>query len=114
VVITMPSWIHGHQFWAHITGAILIACGVALMANRQGRFAATVLGLTLLVLTLFVYLPLVFAKPSDIGNGLKYVAIHSALAGAALLPAGALPSTVPVEVAVAQTKEAGFRHVSEP
>jgi uncharacterized membrane protein len=110
--IAMPSWIPGHLFWAYITGAILIACGVALMANRQARIAATALGLTLLLLTLIVYLPLVFAKPSDIGNGLNYVAIHSALAGAALLLAGALPSDVPVEVAVAQRKEAGLRHVS--
>jgi uncharacterized membrane protein len=114
VAMAMPSWIPGHVFWAYVTGAILLACGVSLIANRQARFAATVLGLTLLVLTLFVYVPLMIAKPSDIGNGLNYVAIHFVLAGAALLLAGALPKTVPVETDVTSSEKAELRHVSEP
>lgn len=114
VAIAIPSWIPGHAFWAYVTGAILIACGVSLLANRQARLAATVLRLTLLVLTLFVYVPLTIAKPSDIGNGLNYVAIHSALAGAALLLAGALPRMVPVEADETSKEKAELRHVLDP
>jgi uncharacterized membrane protein len=92
VFLTMPSWIPGHVLWAYLTGAIFIVGALGILTRRWARSAAEVLGLTVLVLILFVYLPLTVAKPSDIANGLNYLAIHFALAGAALLLAGALPA----------------------
>ncbi len=90
--ITMPDWIPGHVFWAYLTGTIFVVCAIGLTTRKYARSAATVLGLTVLVLALFIYLPITIAKPSDIANGLNYLAIHLALAGVALLLAGSLPA----------------------
>ena len=100
VFLTMPSWIPGHVLWAYLTGAIFIACALGILTRKWAHFAAQVLGLTVLVLIVFVYLPLTVAKASDIANGLNYLAIHFALAGAALLLAGALPANVADDAAV--------------
>jgi uncharacterized membrane protein len=89
LMVTMPSWIPGHIFWANLTGAVFIACGLGLMTKRA-RLAAGSLGIWVLFLVFLVYLPLVIEKPLDIANALNYLAIHSALAGAALLLADAL------------------------
>jgi hypothetical protein len=43
-------------------------------------------------LLVFVYLPMVVAKPSDIDNGLNYFVSTLAFSGVALLLAGALPT----------------------
>jgi uncharacterized membrane protein len=90
VTVTVPSWIPGHVLWAYLTGAVLIACGVGLMIKRRARLAAALLGIWITFLVFCFYLPIVIMKPSDIANALNYLAIHSALAGAALLLAGAL------------------------
>jgi uncharacterized membrane protein len=89
LMVTMPSWIPGHVFWAYLTGAVFIACGLALTTKRA-RLAAGSLGIWVLFLVFLVYLPLVIEKPLDIANALNYLAIHSALAGAALLLADSL------------------------
>jgi uncharacterized membrane protein len=89
LMVTMPSWIPGHVFWAYLTGAVFIACGLGLMTKRAW-LAAGSLGIWVLFLVFLVYLPLVIEKPLDIANALNYLAIHSALAGAALLLADSL------------------------
>lgn len=89
--VTMPAWIPGHIFWAYLTGTIFVVCAIGLMTRKHARSAATLLGVTVLALALFIYLPITIAKASDIANGLNYLAIHLALAGAALLLAGSLP-----------------------
>ena len=45
----------------------------------------------ILILVLFIYLPIVAADPSDIGNGLNYIVDTLAFSGAALVLADALP-----------------------
>jgi uncharacterized membrane protein len=92
VFVTMPPWVPGHVVWAYLTGATFVACALGRMIRERARIAAAVLGLTVLVLILLVYIPLTVAQASDIANGLNYLAIHFALAGAALLLAGALPA----------------------
>src|ERR1700722_15369948 len=92
VFITMPDWIPGHVFWAYLTGTIFVVCAIGLTTRRYARSAATVLGVAVLALALFIYLPITIAKAPDIANGLNYLAIHLALAGAALLLAGSLPA----------------------
>jgi len=89
LMVTMPSWIPGHVFCAYLTGAVFIACGLGLTTKRA-RLAAGSLGIWVLFLVFLVYLPLVIEKPLDIANALNYLAIHSALAGAALLLADSL------------------------
>jgi uncharacterized membrane protein len=62
----MPEWIPGRQFWAYLAGAVLIASGACLVANKKTREAATCLGLMILLLVLFEYLPMLIASPKDI------------------------------------------------
>jgi len=61
---------------------------------QYARFAATLLGITVLALVLFAYLPLTITQASDVANGLNYLAIHLAPAGAAFFLAGALPAAI--------------------
>ncbi|HUJ32115.1 MAG TPA: hypothetical protein VLY23_12600 [Candidatus Acidoferrum sp.] len=113
ISVIMPAWIPAHAFWAYATGAIFIICGLSLLIPKLARSAAMVLGITVLVLILFVYVPLTIAKASDIANGLNYLAIHFALAGAALLLAGALPKVSRESAGVAEQQTAGLRRASE-
>lgn len=92
VFVTMPAWIPVHTLWAYATGVIFVACGLAMMSRRHARMAAGILGVTVLALIVLVYIPLTVSKASDIANGLNYLAIHFALAGAAFLLAVALPA----------------------
>ncbi|HTS68436.1 MAG TPA: hypothetical protein VMO17_05595 [Terriglobia bacterium] len=87
----MATWIPGRFFWAYLTGVVLIGSGVALLLKRQVRLAATCLGVTILLVVLFVYLPTLVVHPADIGNELNYVVDTMVLSGAALLLADAAP-----------------------
>ncbi len=89
--LVMPSWIPGHSFLNYSTGALLIACGLAIVFNWRSRLAATWLGIVVFVTVVLVYLPITIAKISDIANGLNYLADTLAFSGNALLLAGALP-----------------------
>ena len=62
----MPEWIPGRLFWAYLAGAVLIASGACLVANKKTREAATYLGIMILLLVLFEYLPMLIASPKDI------------------------------------------------
>jgi len=53
--------------------------------------SATLLGITVLVLIPFACLPLAITKGSEVANGLNYLAIHFALAGAAFFLAELCP-----------------------
>jgi uncharacterized membrane protein len=62
----MPDWIPGRLFWAYLAGAVLIVSGACLVANKKTREAATYLGVMILLLVLFEYLPMLIASPKDI------------------------------------------------
>jgi uncharacterized membrane protein len=111
--VTMPAWIPAHVFWAYLVGTIFIICAVGLTTRKHARSAAAVLGLTVLILVVFVYLPLTVAKASDIANGLNYLAIHFALAGTALFLAGSLPAVDAGYGAVAEVEESSLRRVAD-
>ncbi len=85
-----PSWIPGHSLWGYPTGLIFVVAGLSLVLNKKPRLAAIWLGMVVLLLVLFVYLPIVIAEPSDVANGLDYFVDTLGLSGAALLLAGAL------------------------
>jgi uncharacterized membrane protein len=85
-----PTWIPGHIFWAYVSGAVLVPCGVCLLLNFKARQAAIYAGLMLLVLVVFIYLPIAFSKPSDVDNGLNYVVDTLAASGIFLILADAL------------------------
>jgi uncharacterized membrane protein len=83
-----PLWVPAHLVWGYVTGAIFVVIGISLIIKKQVRLAATWLGLISLLLVLLIYLPIVIANPSDIGNGLNYLADTLLLSGSALALAG--------------------------
>jgi uncharacterized membrane protein len=86
-----PTWIPLHLLWSYLAGAVLLAAGACLLVNKKARVAATYLGITILLIILVIYLPIEISIPSDIGNGLNYIADTMMFCGAALLLADALP-----------------------
>jgi uncharacterized membrane protein len=84
----MPEWIPLHLFWAYLAGAVLIASGACLVANKKTREAATYLGVMILLLVLFEYLPILIASPKDLVSQ-NYVFDTLAFSGAVLLLAEA-------------------------
>jgi len=90
-----PAWIPGRLFWSYLTAAVFILAGFALVVKKKARLAATGLGIMVLLLVLFIYLPIVIANPADIGNGLNYLVDTLALSASALALAGALPKPQP-------------------
>jgi uncharacterized membrane protein len=89
-----PEWIPLHLFWAYLAGIVLLASGVCLLLNKKSRLAATYLGLTILLIVLVIYLPILISIPSDIGNGLNYFADTLMFAGTIFLLADALPKEI--------------------
>jgi len=61
-----PDWIPGRIVLSYFVGVILILAGVCLLVNKKARMAATVLGLTILLTVLWIYLPMLLAAPTDI------------------------------------------------
>ena len=85
-----PTWIPGHLFWAYVSGAVLIVCGACIVVNKKARLAATYLGIMILLVVLFIYLPILVANASSIAEGLNYFVDTLAFSGAALLLADAI------------------------
>jgi uncharacterized membrane protein len=85
-----PAWVPGHTMWPYLTGAILVACSVAMLLNWRTRLAASVVGITFFALLIFIYMPMEIVHPSiEISGELDQVAQTLAMSGAALLVAGA-------------------------
>jgi uncharacterized membrane protein len=85
-----PTWIPGHLFWAYFSGAVLVVTGACILVNLKARLAATYLGIMVLLVCLFLYLPIVVAIPLDIDNGLNYFVDTLLFSGAALVLADAI------------------------
>ena len=106
--LLLPSWIPAHLPLNYLTGTVLIAAGLCVLSNWKARQTAAWLGVFIFAIVLLVYLPIMLANLSDIGNGLNYFADTLAYAGAALLVAGALPAEHCAEAAL----ESGERAVA--
>jgi hypothetical protein len=78
--------------WGYLNGVVFILCALGLVTKRYDRLSAITLGVAALVITLIAYVPLTLQNASDVTTGLNYLAIHFALAGAALILAGAMGS----------------------
>jgi uncharacterized membrane protein len=95
----MPAWFPGYAALSWLTGMVLVAGGLCMVANlvtdritnRAARWAATAVGVTYFLLVVFVYMPLEIAHPSvEISGELDFVANTLAVGGAALLVAGSM------------------------
>lgn len=105
----MPSWIPGHLFLAHVTGAALVAASLGMLFHRKARIAAIWLGIFVFAIVLFVYLPIAVSNLSDVANGLNYLGDSLAFSGTALLLAGALPVADCSEAISEERKECAAR-----
>jgi uncharacterized membrane protein len=90
--LTMPSWVPLPSLWGYLTGAVLLASGLALALNQKPRMAAASIGALISVLTVVPYVViLLLARGAPaINEGLNYVADTWLYAGAALALASAL------------------------
>jgi len=92
-----PSWVPFPFFWAWLDGAVLFVAGVCLLIDKRSRVAAVVIGLVMVVITLFLYAP-ILAMASGVGQvveGVNYVADTLLFSGTALLLATGLPDGRP-------------------
>ncbi|HTT19976.1 MAG TPA: hypothetical protein VMG82_13580 [Candidatus Sulfotelmatobacter sp.] len=62
----MPPWIPGRPEWAYLAGIVLVVAGIALLINKKAQMAATYLGIMILLLMAFVYLPLLVSSPTSL------------------------------------------------
>lgn len=87
-----PAWVPIPHFWADLTGAILLVAGIALLLNKRSRFAATLAGLVMVVITVFLYTPiwLMDRGPAQVIEGINYVFDTLLYGGTVLLLAAAL------------------------
>ncbi len=101
-----PSWVPFPRVWGYLTGAILLAAGIALALNKKPRMAATSLGALMTILTVCLYLPIwILARSGttpEIMEAINYVFDTLIYAGAALVLASALPRDPEREVIRAQ------------
>ncbi len=88
-----PGWVPVPALWGYLTGAILLAGGIALLVNQRARLAAILAGLVITILTFALYLPILAmaAQPAAVNEGTNYVADTLLFAGTVLLLARALP-----------------------
>ncbi len=91
-----PLWIPARLLWSYLTGAIFVVAGVSMMINKKARLAATAAGLMTLLLLIIIYVPILVSNPSDIGNGLNYLADTLLLCGGLLAIAEAQRESSPL------------------
>ena len=85
----IPAWIPARLAWAYLAGAVLLVAGAALVINWKAQKAATYMGIMILLLMLFVYLPLLVASPTDL-EALNYFFDTLLFCGTILVLADAL------------------------
>jgi uncharacterized membrane protein len=88
-----PSWVPLPSVWAYLTGAALLAAGIALALNKKPRIAAASIGALMTLLTLCPYLVMLIRAHGgpEFNEAINYVADTLLYAGAALALASALP-----------------------
>jgi uncharacterized membrane protein len=89
-----PDWIPGRIVLSYLVGVILILTGGCLLINKKTRMAATVLGLTILLTLLCIYLPMLLAGPTDV-VALNFFFDTMLFCGTILLLANAMERTEP-------------------
>jgi len=94
-----PAWVPLPIAWAYLTGAILLVSGFAILINKYSRNAATTVGALMVLLTLFLYVPILAMATGDsqLIVGVNYVFDTLLYGGALLLLAEALPATAPAK-----------------
>jgi len=88
-----PAWFPLHAIWGYVAGAILLIAGIGLLVvNKRPRLDAASIGLLMIVITIFLYLPMLAQGGGvpQLTESLNYVFDTLLFGGMALLLAGAL------------------------
>ena len=64
----VPSWLPSPAAWVYVTGGTYSAAGVAVLAGRLARLAATLAAVQIGLFTLLVWLPAIASGTSDAGQ----------------------------------------------
>lgn len=71
-----PGWVPVPVLWAYLVGIALLLGGLGLLARPTVRLAAAGLGIVVLLVTIFLYVPILvleFHTPANAVDGLNYV-----------------------------------------
>jgi uncharacterized membrane protein len=90
ILSSLPALARVHVAFSYATGVAFLCCAAGLLVKRYARTAAKALAVTMLVITVLVYVPLTIVKAADVASGLNFLAISFALAGSSLMLAEAL------------------------
>jgi len=85
-----PTWIYGHAIWTYVAAAVYAIGGILLLVGKKTRAAAALVGLTVLLVEVAVYVPLAVVQRASL-EGFNYLADTLMFCGAVLLLAGAMP-----------------------
>lgn len=88
----IPNWLPGHTFWAYFTGGAFIAAGVAVLAGRCARLAASLSALQIGLFLLLVWVPIV-AAGSKVPFQWSETILNAALLAAAWMVADSYQDT---------------------
>jgi uncharacterized membrane protein len=108
LVPKLPTWVPAPSAWAYLAGVVLVAIGLALLSGRRARAAASLLGVMVLLMVVFLHAPAMVRNPEIdrpflLGfmwtNPLKALAL---VGGAAILT-GRLPGDERALAALART-----------
>jgi len=91
----VPAWLPGRTFWACLTGAGQIACGLGILFRVLPRIAAWSEAGMLSVFTLLVWLPMIASKPGDRGAWTGFF-ISLIIGSAAWVVAQQMGTTLPI------------------
>jgi uncharacterized membrane protein YphA (DoxX/SURF4 family) len=86
----IPQYVYGHAFWTYLAAVVYAVAGILLLVGRKTRTAATWVGVTVLIVELFVYVPIAVVERSSL-EGFNYMADTLMFCGTVLLLAGAMP-----------------------
>ena len=89
----MPGWIPLRAAWGYVTGIMLLASGVSLLAGKYARATTTGLGITVTLVVLCINTPMlaVATLPAEIPTAVNYVADTMLFAGMIFFVAAAVP-----------------------
>ena len=85
-----PTWIYGHAIWTYVAAVAYAVGGILLLVGKKTRTAAALVGLTVLLVELAVYVPMAVVQRASL-EGFNYLADTLMFCGAVLLLAGAMP-----------------------
>ena len=86
-----PTYVPGHAIWGYLAAVAYAVGGILLLIGKKTRAPGTWVGLTVLVVELFVYVPIAVVERASLDKGFNYIADTLMFCGAVLLLAGAMP-----------------------